>query len=149
MKRILIMLSCMLPLLAVGAEQRFTSIGTGGLTGVYYPTGGAICRLLNRERKTHGIRCSVESTGGSIYNLNALASGELEFGVAQSDMQYHAYEGSSKFSERGANPQLRIGAPLAEFGAAFIGVVLHVRLGHTEFEFTAGQSIQVVDRAAG
>ncbi len=107
MKRILIMLGCLLPLLAVGAEQRFTSIGTGGLTGVYYPTGGAICRLLNRERKEHGIRCSVESTGGSIYNLNALASGELEFGVAQSDMQFHAYQGSSKFSEQGANPQLR------------------------------------------
>jgi TRAP transporter TAXI family solute receptor len=97
----------MLPLLAVGAEQRFTSIGTGGLTGVYYPTGGAICRLLNRQRKQHGIRCSVESTGGSIYNLNALASGELEFGVAQSDMQYHAYKGSAKFREQGANPQLR------------------------------------------
>jgi TRAP transporter TAXI family solute receptor len=107
MKRILIMLGCILPLLAVGAEQRFTSIGTGGLTGVYYPTGGAICRLLNRQRKAHGIRCSVESTGGSIYNLNALASGELEFGVAQSDMQYHAFKGDAKFSEQGANPQLR------------------------------------------
>jgi uncharacterized protein len=100
-------LGCLLPLLAVGAEQRFISIGTGGLTGVYYPTGGAICRLLNKERRTHGIRCSVESTGGSIFNLNALASGELDFGVAQSDWQYHAYEGSSKFSEQGPNKDLR------------------------------------------
>ena len=107
MKRILILLGCLLPLAAVAAEQRFTSIGTGGLTGVYYPTGSAICRLLNRERKQHGIRCSVESTGGSIFNLNALANGELDFGVAQSDWQYHAYQGSSKFSEQGANPQLR------------------------------------------
>ncbi|MEJ2394113.1 MAG: TAXI family TRAP transporter solute-binding subunit, partial [Candidatus Thiodiazotropha sp.] len=107
MKRILMVLGCLLPLLAVGAEQRFTSIGTGGLTGVYYPTGGAICRLLNKERRTHGIRCSVESTGGSIFNLNALASGELDFGVAQSDWQYHAYEGSSKFSEQGPNKDLR------------------------------------------
>ena len=107
MKRILVLLGCLLPLMAAGAGERFTSIGTGGLTGVYYPTGGAICRLLNRERKQHGIRCSVESTGGSIYNLNALARGELDFGVAQSDMQYHAYAGSSKFSEQGANPQLR------------------------------------------
>jgi uncharacterized protein len=107
MKRILMVLGCLLPLLAVGAEQRFISIGTGGLTGVYYPTGGAICRLLNKERRTHGIRCSVESTGGSIFNLNALASGELDFGVAQSDWQYHAYEGSSKFSEQGPNKDLR------------------------------------------
>jgi uncharacterized protein len=108
MKRFLMALGCLLPLLAVGAaEQRFISIGTGGLTGVYYPTGGAICRLLNKERRTHGIRCSVESTGGSIFNLNALASGELDFGVAQSDWQYHAYEGSSKFTGQGPNRDLR------------------------------------------
>ncbi len=107
MKRGLFLLACLLPLMAVAAEPRFTSIGTGGLTGVYYPTGGAICRLLNKERRNHGIRCSVESTGGSIFNLNALASGELDFGVAQSDWQYHAYKGSSKFSEQGANSDLR------------------------------------------
>ena len=40
------------------AEQQFISIGTGGVTGVYYPTGGAICRLVNRDRKEHGIRCA-------------------------------------------------------------------------------------------
>jgi TRAP-type uncharacterized transport system substrate-binding protein len=50
---------------AAGHTQ-FISIGTGGVTGVYYPTGGAICRLVNRERKEHGIRCAVESTGGSV-----------------------------------------------------------------------------------
>ncbi|MEJ2691847.1 MAG: TAXI family TRAP transporter solute-binding subunit [Candidatus Thiodiazotropha sp.] len=107
MKRIAVLLCCLLPALAFGAGQRFISIGTGGLTGVYYPAGGAICRLLNKERRTHGIRCSVESTGGSIFNLNALASGELDFGVAQSDWQYYAYEGSAKFSEQGPNRDLR------------------------------------------
>ena len=70
---------------AHAADQQFISIGTGGVTGVYYPTGGAICRLVNKERKTHGIRCSAESTGGSIYNINTIRAGELEFGVAQSD----------------------------------------------------------------
>jgi TRAP transporter TAXI family solute receptor len=88
-------------------EQQFTSIGTGGLTGVYYPTGGAICRLVNRNRKEHGIRCSVESTGGSIFNLNTIRNGELDFGVAQSDWQFHAYNGSSKFQQAGANKKLR------------------------------------------
>ncbi len=78
-------------------DQQFVSIGTGGVTGVYYPTGGAICRLVNKDRKEHGIRCSVESTGGSIYNINTIKGGELEFGVAQSDWQYHAYNGTSKF----------------------------------------------------
>ncbi len=89
------------------AAQKFVSIGTGGVTGVYYPTGGAICRLVNKGRKKHGIRCSAESTGGSIYNINTVRAGELEFGVAQSDWQYHAYHGSSKFKDKGAFKDLR------------------------------------------
>ncbi len=92
---------------AAMAQQQFVSIGTGGVTGVYYPTGGAICRLVNKDRKEHGIRCSVESTGGSIYNINTIRSGELEFGVAQSDWQFHAYNGTSKFEEAGPFTDLR------------------------------------------
>jgi uncharacterized protein len=92
---------------AHAADQQFISIGTGGVTGVYYPTGGAICRLVNKERKTHGIRCSAESTGGSIYNINTIRAGELEFGVAQSDWQYHAYHGTSKFKDKGKFSKLR------------------------------------------
>lgn len=91
---------------AAAAEQ-FVSIGTGGVTGVYYPTGGAICRLVNKNRKEHGIRCSAESTGGSIYNINTIKAGELEFGVAQSDWQYHAYNGTSKFADAGKFENLR------------------------------------------
>jgi uncharacterized protein len=89
------------------AQQQFVSIGTGGVTGVYYPTGGAICRLVNKNRKEHGIRCSAESTGGSIYNINTIKAGELEFGVAQSDWQYHAYNGTSKFADAGKFEKLR------------------------------------------
>lgn len=92
---------------ATAQNQQFISIGTGGVTGVYYPTGGAICRLVNKDRKEHGIRCSVESTGGSIYNINTIRSGELEFGVAQSDWQYHAYNGTSKFEDAGPFKELR------------------------------------------
>jgi len=92
---------------ANAADQRFISIGTGGVTGVYYPTGGAICRLVNKMRKETGIRCSAESTGGSIYNINTIRAGELEFGVAQSDWQYHAYNGTSKFAEKGKFEKLR------------------------------------------
>ena len=91
----------------VKAETQFVTIGTGGVTGVYYPTGGAICRLVNKSRKEHGIRCSVESTGGSVYNLNTIAAGELDMGVAQSDWQYHAYNGTSKFEDKGPNKDLR------------------------------------------
>ena len=89
------------------ADQRFVTIGTGGVTGVYYPTGGSICRLVNKTRKEHGIRCSVESTGGSVYNLNTIRAGELDMGVAQSDWQFHAYNGTNKFKEAGPNTNLR------------------------------------------
>ena len=89
------------------AVQKFISIGTGGVTGVYYPTGGAICRLVNKTRKEHGIRCSVESTGGSVYNINTIRAGELDMGVAQSDWQYHAYNGTSKFEDQGPFKELR------------------------------------------
>ncbi len=91
---------------AASAEQ-FISIGTGGVTGVYYPAGGAICRLVNKMRKETGIRCSAESTGGSIYNINTIRSGELDFGIAQSDWQYHAYHGTSKFKDKGPFKDLR------------------------------------------
>ena len=87
--------------------EDFITIGTGGVTGVYYPTGGAICRLVNQGRREHGIRCSVESTGGSVYNINTIREGELEFGVAQSDWQYHAFNGTSRFEESGAFEGLR------------------------------------------
>jgi TRAP transporter TAXI family solute receptor len=92
---------------AIAADTQFISIGTGGVTGVYYPTGGAICRLVNKTRKETGIRCSAESTGGSIYNINTIRASELEFGVAQSDWQYHAYNGTSKFEKQGKFEKLR------------------------------------------
>jgi len=85
----------------------FVTIGTGGVTGVYYPTGGSICRLVNKDKKEHGVRCSVESTGGSVYNINTIKAGELDMGVAQSDWQYHAYYGTNKFEKEGPFKKLR------------------------------------------
>jgi TRAP transporter TAXI family solute receptor len=92
---------------AANAQQEFITIGTGGITGVYYPTGGAICRLVNKGRKEHGVRCSVESTGGSVYNINTIRAGELDMGVAQSDWQYHSYNGTAKFKDQGPFKELR------------------------------------------
>jgi uncharacterized protein len=82
-----------------GAQQKFVTIGTGGVTGVYYAVGGAVCRLVNKDRAKHGLRCSVESTGGSVYNVNTIKAGELDFGMTQSDVQYQGYKGTAPFKE--------------------------------------------------
>ena len=82
-------------------------LGTGSVQGVYFPIGGVICRLLNRGTELHRMRCSLESTGGSIYNLRQLRAENLDLVFAQSDWQYHAYNGSNTFKEEGANEDLR------------------------------------------
>lgn len=94
----------MLSIPAFAAE--FITIGTGGVTGTYYPTGGAICRLVNQYKKETKIRCSVESTGGSIYNVNTIKNGELDFGIVQSDVVYQASKGEGAFKDA-AIPKLK------------------------------------------
>jgi TRAP transporter TAXI family solute receptor len=85
----------------------FVTIGTGGVTGVYYPTGGAICRLMNKTKKDTKIKCTVESTGGSVYNIKTIKAEELDFGIAQSDIVYQAINGEGKFKD-GAFKDLRV-----------------------------------------
>jgi TRAP transporter TAXI family solute receptor len=89
------------------AKTTFVTIGTGGITGVYYPTGGAIAKMVNTKRKEYGIRATVESTGGSVFNINAIMSGDLEFGVAQSDRQYQAVQGIEDWKDKGPQKDLR------------------------------------------
>ena len=79
------------------AEEKFITIGTGGQTGVYYVVGQSICQLVNRDTAKTQVKCNAPSTGASVANLNAIADKQMDMGIAQSDWQYHAYNGSSSF----------------------------------------------------
>lgn len=126
--------------------EEFITIGTGGVTGVYYPTGSAICRLVNKGRKEHGIRCSVESTGGSVYNINTIREGELEFGVAQSDWQHHAYHGTSKFEAAGPFEDLR--SVFSVHPEPFT-VVARADSGITTFDDLKGKRVNIGNPGSG
>ena len=135
--------------LAVAAEaqnQRFVTIGTGGVTGVYYAVGGAVCRLLNKERKAHGIRCSVESTGGSAFNVNTIKAGELDFGLSQSDVQYNAYKGLGQFKDAGAYADLR--AVYSVHPEPFT-VVSRKEINAAKFEDLKGKRVNIGNPGSG
>jgi uncharacterized protein len=89
------------------AKTTFITIGTGGITGVYYPTGGAIAKIVNKKKDVYGIRCTVESTGGSVFNVNAVMAGDLQFGVVQSDRQFQAINGLAEWKDKGKQEDLR------------------------------------------
>lgn len=95
------------PSSAVAQEPSFVTIGTGVITGLYYPAGGAICRLVNKGRVQHDIRCAVEATDGSLFNLAALRRGEMDMAIVQSDWQFHAYKGTARFRDEGPFKNLR------------------------------------------
>lgn len=82
------------PSAAQNGSEQILIVGTAPVAGVYYPAGGAICRLVNEDRSAQGLRCLVESTSGSAENLKRLRSGDLDFALLQSDWQYHAFQGS-------------------------------------------------------
>jgi TRAP transporter TAXI family solute receptor len=130
----------------VFAQQSFISIGTGGVTGVYYPTGGAICRMMAKTRGEHGIRCAVESTGGSVYNVNAVREGELEFGVAQSDVQFNAFNGEGSFADQGANENLR---SVFSIHPEPFTVVARADAGIASFEDLKGKRVNVGNPGSG
>jgi hypothetical protein len=95
----------LVPAQSAHSADKFITVGTGGIVGVYYPLGGAICRFVNAGRKDHGYRCTVESTGGSVFNINAVMSGDMDIGFAQSDTQFYALNGQGPFKEK--QPKLR------------------------------------------
>ena len=122
---------------AIG-DKKLVTIGTGGVTGVYYPAGGAICRLVNRTRQTTGIRCSVESTDGSIANIEMLRKGEIDIAVVQSDWQFHAYNGSDYFAKEKPFKNMRA---LFSLHSEPFTVIVRKDSGITKFDDIKGKRV--------
>jgi uncharacterized protein len=120
-----------------GAQQRFVAIGTGGVTGVYYVAGGALCRLINKDRARHGMRCSVEATDGSVANVKGLRAGEFDFGFIQSDIQFAALRGEGEF--RG-DPYANLRSVFALHAEAFT-MLVRKDLGASRLEDIKGRRI--------
>ena len=127
------------------AQQKFVTIGTGGVTGVYYAVGGAICRLMNKDRAKHGFRCSVESTGGSTFNVNTIKGGELDFGMSQSDVQFQAVKGQGPYN----------GQPFADLRSVYsvhpepFTVLARKEAGVSKFEDFKGKRFNVGNPGSG
>ncbi|MBD3418663.1 MAG: TAXI family TRAP transporter solute-binding subunit [Chitinivibrionales bacterium] len=103
-------ISALLPLALIissCSKTEFVTIGTGGVTGVYYPAGQAICRMVNKKQAQYKLKATAESTAGSVFNINAVLNGDLDFGIAQSDRQYQAYKGLAEWEGRGPQQNLR------------------------------------------
>lgn len=127
------------------AQDKFITIGTGGQTGVYFVVGQSICRLVNRGSADHGLKCTAPSTGGSIANINAIKAGDMDMGVAQSDWQFHAYNGSSQF-EGDAFDKLR--AVFSVHGEPFT-VVARADSGIENFDDLFGKRVNVGNPGSG
>jgi TRAP transporter TAXI family solute receptor len=127
------------------AQERFITIGTGGQTGVYFVVGQSICRLVNRGTAEHNLRCTAPSTGGSIANINAIAAGDMDMGVAQSDWQYHAYNGTSEFEGKQVE---KLRSVFSVHGEPFT-VVARADAGIASFEDLRGKRVNVGNPGSG
>lgn len=128
------------------SAETFVTIGTGGQTGVYYVVGGSICKLVNRGTKDHDIKCT-HTTGGSVKNINGIRAGDLDMGVAQSDWQYHGYNGTApKQFPDGAFEELR--AVFSVHPEPFT-VVARADSGIKTFEDLVGKRVNVGNPGSG
>lgn len=129
-----------------GGGTKFVTIGTGGVTGVYYPTGGAISRMINAKQDEYGIKMTVESTGGSVFNINAVLSGDLDFGIAQSDRQFQAYNGKAEWEESGAEDKLRA---VFAIHPESITLIASTESGINSFEDLKGKRVNIGNPGSG
>lgn len=146
----LMLVSCVALMTLVGfpsahAQKKTVTIGTAGLMGVYYPLGGAVCRIVNATRREHKLRCSVEPTEGSVSNIRGVLSGEFDLGFAQSDSQYYALKGEGPFKDK---PQPKLRALFTVYPELF-ALMARQDAGIKKFEDIKGKRISIGSPGSG
>lgn len=126
----------------VACAKDFISIGTGSMTGTYYPVGGAICKIVNMDKS---MSCSVQSTGGSVYNVNSVLAKELNFGFVQSDVTYDKYNGKGNFDGQGDQNLRSVIAIYPEL----LAFVVSKQSGIKTYTDVAGKSINIGNPGSG
>lgn len=142
------MLASAAPQAVAQSERTLFNIGTGGLTGIFYATAGQICNLVNksREKQGHALRCTVESTGGSVANLRQLRSGDLDLAFASSDIVYQAYNGVDFFADAGKDEDLRY---IMTFADSKMHVVTRVDTGIEKIADLVGKKVNTGNPGSG
>lgn len=137
--------AAMLPVSARAGQEAFASIGTGELNGIYYPVGKTICQIVNRDLRTYGVRCSPEATPGSVYNIEALRTGELELGIVQSDVQFAAHNGEDRWTGRPFRGLRSVLSLYPELVTVIARADSHIR----DLAGLAGKRVNVGNRGSG
>lgn len=142
MKKITAIVTSVIICMGLANAKEFITIGTGGMTGTYYPVGGAICRIVNLDKN---MKCSVQSTGASVYNVNAVLKKELNFGFVQSDVVYDKYNGVGKFKDS-KDENLR--AVIAIY-PELLAFVTSAESGIKEYKDAIGKNINIGNPGSG
>ena len=86
------------PAAPVADKKVFVNIATGGTAGVYYPLGGAMAEIFNKN--IPGMNASAQSTGASVANINLIKDGKVEVALVQNDIAYYAANGTEMFKDK-------------------------------------------------
>ena len=132
----------------VQAEEELLTIGTGNMAGVYYPVGTAIANLINKNTDNHGLHCTAQATGASVFNVVALRSGELNMGIVQSDIQHYAYTGTGPEQFVNAGPDKELRVLLTLYNEAFT-LVVRTDAGINSYDDLAGKRVNIGDTGSG
>ncbi|GAB4274482.1 MAG: TAXI family TRAP transporter solute-binding subunit [Candidatus Rifleibacteriota bacterium] len=100
LKATLALLACVAMISIVGCGSSLSkteyTLATGSKSGVYYPIGEALNKILKNTFPNCSIK--VIETAGSIENIQLLKDGKADLALVQNDIAYYATQGEAMFS---------------------------------------------------